>query len=94
MQSIIARAKRCMLNAQQRQRHYYNQKHVPSVFEVDSQVLLATTNQHLRTTGTRKLIPRWVGPFKVLARVGQVAYQLELPDNMQQNHFDLTGKKE
>ena len=47
MQSTIACAKRCMLNAQQRQRHYYDQKHVPSVSEVDSQVLLATTNLHV-----------------------------------------------
>ena len=43
MQSIIARAKRRMLNAQQWQRHYCDKKHVPSVFEIDLQVLLATT---------------------------------------------------
>ena len=43
MQSIIARTKRRMLNAQQWQRHYYDKKHVPSVFEIGLQVLLATT---------------------------------------------------
>ena len=63
LQQTIARAKRCMLNAQQRQKHYYDKRHVPSVFQVGTQVLLATTDLYLRTTGTRKLIPRWVGPF-------------------------------
>ena len=32
-------------------------------------MLPATTNLHLRTTGTRKLMPRWIGAFKVLARM-------------------------
>ena len=86
LQETIARAKRCMLNAQQRQKHYYDKRHVPSVFEVGTQVLLATTNLHLRTTGTRKLIPRWVGPFTITARLGPAAYRLDLPHNMQQMH--------
>ena len=74
-----------MLNAQQRQKHYYK-RHVRSVFEVGTQVLLATTNVHLRTTGTRKLIPRWFGPFTITACLGPAAYRLELPYNMQQVH--------
>lgn len=86
VQSIIARAYCCMLNAQQWQRPCYDKKHVPSVFELDSQVLLATASSHLPTIVTRTLIPSWLGPFKVLARVGQAAYRLELPGNMQQVH--------
>ena len=86
MQTTIARARTCMLNAQQRQKPYYDRKHVPSVFDVAADVLLATTNLHLRTTGTRKLIPRWVEPFKVLARMGSTAYCLDLPDCMHQVH--------
>ena len=84
MQTPIAHAKTCMLNAQQRQKHYYDKRHVPSVFEVGAEVLLATTDLHLRTTGTRKLIPRWVEPFKVLARMGGTAYNLDLLDCMHQ----------
>ena len=86
MQTTIARAKTCMLNAQQRQKHYYDKRHVPSVFDVGAEVLLATTNLHLRTTGTRKLIPRWVGPFKVQADMGGTAYRSDLPDCMHQVH--------
>ncbi|GJW83938.1 hypothetical protein Tco_0157083 [Tanacetum coccineum] len=33
-----------------------------------------------------KLNPRYIGPFKVLAKVGTIAYQLELPDQLCRVH--------
>jgi hypothetical protein len=33
-----------------------------------------------------KLSPRFIGPFKILKRVGAVAYQLELPDHLADIH--------
>ena len=86
MQTTLARAKTCMLAAKQRQKHYYDRMHMPAEIAIGSDVLLATTNLHLKTVGTRKLIPRWVGPFKVTACIGGLSYRLELPARMHQNH--------
>ena len=33
-----------------------------------------------------KLAPRYIGPFRILAKRGPVAYQLELPSNLSQVH--------
>jgi hypothetical protein len=33
-----------------------------------------------------KLIPRYVGPFKIIDRKGEVAYQLELPPQLSEVH--------
>ncbi|GKC41555.1 hypothetical protein Tco_1059277, partial [Tanacetum coccineum] len=34
-----------------------------------------------------KLNPRYVGPFQVLAKVGAIAYKLELPQELSKVHF-------
>ena len=41
--------------------------------------MLSSKNIRIATTGTPKLLPRFLGPFKVLKNVGPVAVKLELP---------------
>lgn len=77
-------AKQCLLAAQQRQKRYADQSRRDASFDLGAQVLLSTSHLKLRnskdTSTTAKLLPRRVGPFTVLERIGKAAYKLKLPD--------------
>jgi len=54
-------------------------------FAVDDLVMLDTlhiTEANQRQRPSRKLAPRWAGPFRVLERVGKVSYRLALPHHL------------
>jgi hypothetical protein len=62
---------------------------------VGQNVLLSTINFKLAHPGTRKLRPKWVGPFKVIERIGKVVYKLELPPKLKMHnvfHVQLLKK--
>ena len=50
-------------------------------------MLLNLRNLKLKHPGSRKLLPRWVGPFIVERHIGPVAYRLELPNSMHTVHL-------
>ncbi|KAJ0443232.1 putative chromatin remodeling & transcriptional activation CHROMO-DOMAIN family [Helianthus annuus] len=74
--------------AQDRQKANVDKRRRPIEFQVGDYVLLKVSPwkgiicYHKRG----KLGPRYIGPFKILARVGRVAYRLELPPTLDGIH--------
>nr|GEZ06287.1 putative reverse transcriptase domain-containing protein [Tanacetum cinerariifolium] len=71
-----------------RQKSYANLKRKPMKFQVRDKVMLKVSPwKGVVCFGKRgKLNPRYVGPFKVLKKVGAVAYKLELPQELSRVH--------
>ncbi|GKC20221.1 putative reverse transcriptase domain-containing protein, partial [Tanacetum coccineum] len=87
---------------------YVDKRAKPLEFEVSDMVLLkvspwkgalATSSKefpfYLHFGKNGKLSPRYIGPFKILARVGPVAYTLELPEELKgiQSTFHVSNLK-
>ncbi|GLI62700.1 hypothetical protein VaNZ11_005377 [Volvox africanus] len=75
-------AKACLDAAQQRTTDYYNKSKRDVIFSVGQMVLLSTKNLRSLADGSRKLLPRWIGPYSVVCMVGNVAVELSLPSDM------------
>ncbi|GKA13861.1 hypothetical protein Tco_0693507, partial [Tanacetum coccineum] len=77
-----------MQAAQDRQKSYADRKRNPMEFEVRDRVMLKVSPWKgvVRFGKRGKLNPRCVGPFKVLSKVGKVAYRLELPQELSRVH--------
>ena len=84
----IALIKQRLQAAQSRQKSYADKRRRPLEFEVGDHVFLKVSpvTGVGRTLKRRKLSPRYVGPFEILAKRGPVAYQLALPPNLSKLH--------
>jgi hypothetical protein len=74
--------------AQLRQKSYADHRRRELSFEVGDFVYLKVSPMRgLRRFKVRgKLTPRFIGPFKILEKRGEIAYQLELPPQLSDVH--------
>ncbi|GKE85230.1 putative reverse transcriptase domain-containing protein, partial [Tanacetum coccineum] len=79
---------RKMQAARDRQKSYADVRRKPLEFQVGDQVMLKVSPWKgvVRFGKRGKLNPRYIGPFKVLTKVGTVAYRLELPHQLSRVH--------
>ncbi|KAJ9532052.1 hypothetical protein QJQ45_003785 [Haematococcus lacustris] len=85
-QSNVKQARHFMEQAQQRQAYLANKGRRDVQFSPGQLVLLSTKNLRLKPGKAKKLLPRFIGPFKVLEHVGPVAVRLDLPPAMARMH--------
>ncbi|GKA25124.1 putative reverse transcriptase domain-containing protein [Tanacetum coccineum] len=83
--------------ARDRQRSYANIRRKPLEFQVGDRVMLKVSPHKgvIRFGKRGKLNPRYIGPFKILKRIGPMAYKLELPEKLSNVHntFHISNLK-
>ncbi|GJR61080.1 putative reverse transcriptase domain-containing protein [Tanacetum coccineum] len=84
----VIQIKKRIQAAQDRQKSYADRRRKPLEFEVGDKVMLKVSPwKGVICFGKwGKLNPLYIGPFKILAKVGTLAYRLELPEQLSRVH--------
>ncbi|GKD18049.1 hypothetical protein Tco_1207207, partial [Tanacetum coccineum] len=93
----VIQIKQMIQAARDRQKSYADLKRKPMEFQVGDRVMLKVSPWKgvIRFGKWGKLNPRYVGPFKVLEKIGSVAYKLDLPQELSRVHntFHISNLK-
>ncbi|GJY66148.1 putative reverse transcriptase domain-containing protein [Tanacetum coccineum] len=84
----IIQIKKRIQAARDRQKSYIDRRRKPLEFEVGDKVMFKVSlwKGTIRFGKRGKLNPRYIGPFKILTKVGMVTYRLELPKQLSRVH--------
>nr|GEV54564.1 putative reverse transcriptase domain-containing protein [Tanacetum cinerariifolium] len=74
--------------AHDRQKSYVGVRRKPLEFQVGDKVMLKVSPWKgvIRFGNRGKLNPHYIGPFKIIAKVGTIVYRLELPEQLSRVH--------
>ncbi|KAK6122217.1 hypothetical protein DH2020_044045 [Rehmannia glutinosa] len=88
MTEAVTQIRQRMGTAQSRQKSYSDQRRRMLEFSVGDRVFLkvAPMKGVMRFGKKGKLSPRYIGPFRIIEKIGDVAYRLDLPASMSQIH--------
>jgi transposase InsO family protein len=79
MRADMQEAQRRLTAAKEAQKKFAD-RHRRDAPEFATGDLVLLSSKHLRLSGPRKFWPRWVGPFPVIKKIGQLSYKLQMPD--------------
>ncbi|GJR39561.1 putative reverse transcriptase domain-containing protein [Tanacetum coccineum] len=84
----IVQIKNRLITARSRQKSYADIRRKPMEFQVGDMVMLMVSHWKgvIRFGKRGKLSPRYIRPFKIIERIGSVAYKRELPDKLHGIH--------
>ncbi|GKG16071.1 hypothetical protein Tco_0358394, partial [Tanacetum coccineum] len=84
----IIQIKKRIQATRDRQKSYADRRPKPLEFEIGDKVMLKVSPWKgvIRFSKRGKLNPRYIGPFKILAKVGTLTYRLELPEQLSRVH--------
>ena len=84
----IVRIRDRLIASRDREKKYADIRRRPLEFSFDDMVLLKVSPWKgvIRFEKRTKLSPRYTGPFRIIARVGPVAYRLDLPAELSSVH--------
>ncbi|GJS05290.1 putative reverse transcriptase domain-containing protein [Tanacetum coccineum] len=84
----IIQIKKRIQAARDRQKSYADRRRKPLEFEAGDKVMLKVSPWKgvIRFGKREKLNPRYIGPFKILAKVGTLAYRIELLEQLSRVH--------
>nr|GEX61348.1 putative reverse transcriptase domain-containing protein [Tanacetum cinerariifolium] len=84
----IVQIKSCIQAARDRQKNYVDVRQKPFEFQVGDKVMLKVSPWKgvIRFSKRGKLNPRYIGPFKIISKVGAIAYRLKILKQLSRVH--------
>jgi hypothetical protein len=79
-QERIEKVRQHLLKAQEKQKKYADKDRRDLSFNVGDYVWVSTRNMKAQGDNSEKLKSKYAGPYKILRKINQVSYELQLPE--------------